>query len=251
MTSRPLVTIVTPVRNGARYLQQCLDSVRVQTHPVEHVVVDGGSTDGTLEILQAAPGVRWVSGADDGMYDAVNRGFRLSRGEILAYQNADDRYAGPDVVARVVEHFESHPELDIVFGDFRWIDADGAVDRSRPARRAPRDISALRSRNVVPPHATFLRARLVRDEGFWLDPTLRYAGDWEWFLRLYRAGKRFGHLDAILADFRVHAEAQTARVPLRQKLGEWRRICRQHEVGFARLCWNELLWQPLRARWRG
>jgi glycosyltransferase involved in cell wall biosynthesis len=251
MTSPPLVTVVTPVLNGARYLPELLASVRTQAYPaIEHLVVDGGSTDGTLELLAAARGVVALSGQDQGMYDAINRGFRMARGEYLGYQNADDRYADGQAVARVVEHFERHPDQDVVFGDFRWIDSSGAPDKRRRARRAPRSLDELRHHNVVPPHATFVRARLLREEGFWLDPTLRYAGDWEWFLRLYLAGKRFGHLPAVLADFRVHAAAQTARVPLRNKLAEWRRICRQHHVSFARLCWHELFWQPLRARLR-
>jgi glycosyltransferase involved in cell wall biosynthesis len=248
MSSRPLVTVVTPVRNGGRYLSECLESVRAQTPAVEHIVVDGGSTDDTLRILREARDVHWVSGTDAGMYNAINQGFRLAQGEILGYQNSDDRYAGSDAVAQVVAHFEHHPELDVVFGNFRWIDPLGAPCTSRRLRRAPRSLRALESRNVIPPHATFLRARLVRDEGFWLDPTLRYAGDWEWFLRLYRAGKRFGHLDAVLADFRVHPEGQTARLSLRTKLAEWRHICTRHQLSFARLCWHELLWEPLRTR---
>jgi glycosyltransferase involved in cell wall biosynthesis len=247
----PLVTVVTPVLNGARFLPECLESVRAQTHPaVEHIVVDGGSTDGTLELLARAPGVLWVSGPDDGMYDAVNRGFRLAHGQLLAYQNADDRYADSEALARAVAHFELHPELDVVFGDFRWIDAQGRAELRVPPRRAPRSMDELRRQNVVPPHASLVRAALVRQQGFWLDASLRYAGDWEWFVRMYLAGKRFGHLPAVLADFRVHAGAQTARVGLRRKLGEWRRICRRHGLSLTSLVWHELLWQPLVARLR-
>ncbi len=102
----------------------------------------------------------------------------------------------------------------------------------------------------MPPHATVVRARVVRGEGFWLDPRLRYAGDWEWFLRLWRAGKRFGHLPEVLADFRVHPAAQTARSGLRVKLGEWRVICRRHGLSLPRVVWHEAFWQPLRARLR-
>ncbi len=251
MPLRPLVSVVTPVRNGARFLPDCLQSVRSQTWgAVEHIVVDGGSTDGTLALLAGAPGVLWVSGPDGGMYDALNRGFRLAHGDLLAYQNADDRYAGPEALALAVRHFQEHPELDVVFGDFRWIDEQGRPDARRAPRPSPPQVSDLRSWSVVPPHATLVRARLVRAEGFWLDGSLRYAGDWEWFLRLWRAGKRFGHLPAVLAEFRVHSAAQTARTGLRAKLREWRRICRRHRLSLTRVLWHELLWQPLRARVR-
>ncbi len=251
MPLRPLVSVVTPVRNGARFLPECLESVRRQTWgAVEHIVVDGGSTDGTLELLGRAPGVLWVSGPDGGMYDAINRGFRLAHGDLLAYQNADDRYATPEALALVVRHFEAHPALDVVFGDFRWIDEAGRPDPRRPPRPSPPDLAQLACWNVVPPHATVVRARVVRGEGFWLDPRLRYAGDWEWFLRLWRAGKRFGHLPEVLADFRVHPAAQTARSGLRVKLGEWRVICRRHGLSLPRVVWHEAFWQPLRARLR-
>ncbi len=247
----PLVTVVTPVLNGARFLPECLESVRAQTHPaVEHIVVDGGSTDGTLELLARTPGVLWVSGPDDGMYDAVNRGFRLAHGQLLAYQNADDRYADNQALARVVAHFAAHPELDVVFGDFRWIDGEGRPASGLPPRLPPLDPGELRRQSVVPPHATLVRAELVRQQGFWLDASLRYAGDWEWFVRLYLAGKRCGYLPGVLADFRVHAGAQTARVGLWRKLTEWRRICRRHGLSLTRLVWHELFWQPLRARLR-
>ena len=99
----PLVSIVTPVLNGARFLPDLLASIRGQDYgAIEHVVVDGGSTDGTVEILRAAPGVVWTTASDRGMYDAINEGFRRARGEILAYQNADDRYVVPGAVSAAV-----------------------------------------------------------------------------------------------------------------------------------------------------
>lgn len=246
---RPLVSIVTPVLNGARFLPECLASVRAQNYPrLEHVVVDGGSTDGTLELLAAAPGIRWVTGRDCGMYDALRRGFELAQGDVFAYQNADDRYAHADAVAWAVEWLEAHPEADLAWGDFRWIDARGE-ELTRRARRVPpaRQDDILRY-NFVPPHAAFVRARVVRDEGLGPDPSFQYAGDWEWYVRLHRAGKRFTHLPRLLADFRLHAGAKTATFARRKLLGEWRRVCRRHGLSFASVLWHGMFWMPLRFR---
>ena len=128
------------------------------------------------------------------MYDAVNRGFRLAQGEVLAYQNGDDRYASPDVLARVVETFRVRPDLDVLYGDFRYVDEGG---RPLAVTRAPEfDRRALRRYNFIPPHSTFVRRRVVHDGDFWLDPELRFAGDWEWFLRMAEAGRSFAHLPA-------------------------------------------------------
>jgi glycosyltransferase involved in cell wall biosynthesis len=248
----PLVSIVTPVLNGARFLPDCLESVRAQSHaPVEHIVVDGGSTDGTLDILRAAPGVRLLQGRDRGLYDALRKGFDAARGEVLAYQNADDRYAHEHAVAWAVEALGAHPEADLVWGDFRWIDELGHERRDRPRRLAPRCQDEIRRWNFVPPHATFLRARLVRDEGLGPDPELTYAGDWEWYLRLHLRGKRFLHLERVLADFRLHGASKTSTVGLLAKAREWRLICRRHGLSFAIVAWNELLWMPLRHRLGG
>jgi glycosyltransferase involved in cell wall biosynthesis len=242
-----LVSIVTPVKNAARFLAHTLESVREQTHPeVEHIVVDGGSTDGTLDHLRRAHGIVWTSGPDSGMYDAVNRGFRLAQGEVLAYQNGDDRYASPDVLARVVETFRVRPDLDVLYGDFRYVDEGG---RPLAVTRAPEfDRRALRRYNFIPPHSTFVRRRVVHDGDFWLDPELRFAGDWEWFLRMAEAGRSFAHLPAVLSEFRRHDEQATATVGWRRKLSEWRRICRRHGVSFPLLLWHEAVYVPLRRR---
>ncbi|MET0555791.1 MAG: glycosyltransferase family 2 protein [Vicinamibacteria bacterium] len=245
-----LVSVVTPVKNGVRFLEATLQSVRAQTHPrVEHVVVDGGSTDGTLDLLRAAAGLVWTTGADAGIYDAVNRGFRLATGDVLAYQNGDDRYAAPDVFERVVQLFAARPDVDVVYGDYVIVDESG---RPREVVRAP-DFAAhvLRRYNFVPPHSTFVRRRVVHEQGFWLDPALRFAGDWEWFLRMALAGKRFVHLDGVLSEFRRHPTQVTATFGWRSKVSEWRRICRRHRVSFPSLLWHEAFYVPLRRRLHG
>ncbi|HET9317760.1 MAG TPA: glycosyltransferase family 2 protein [Vicinamibacteria bacterium] len=244
-----LVSIVTPVKNAERFLAQTLESVRAQAHPHEHIVVDGGSTDGTLDLLRAAPGITWTSGADAGMYDAVNRGFRMAAGDVLAYQNGDDRYAGPDTLSRVVEVFDAHPDVDVVYGDFRYVDEEG---RPLGETRTPDfDARALRRYNFIPPHSTFVRRRVVRDRSLWLDPELRFAGDWEWFLRMAADGRRFLHVPRVLSEFRRHARQITATVGWRGKLSEWRRICRRHGISLPLLVWNEYVYQPSRRRLGG
>ena len=243
----PLVTIVTPVLNGARFLRENLESVRGQDYPrVEHVVVDGGSTDGTLEILAGHPDVTWVTGRDGGMYDAINAGLRMAHGSIVAYQNADDRYL-PGAVSTAVRVFLERPDVDVVYGDFQCVDAEGRP-LGAPRRSPPFDPRALRRWNYIPPHSTFLRRRLVTGEGHWLDPALQYPGDWDWYLRLSAAGKRFQHVSAVLSEFRLHGGSKTRTLGWGRKIRDWRRLCRKNGMSLPLLLWYGALWFPLRRR---
>ncbi len=249
--SLPLVSIVTPVLNGARYLADNLESVRVQDYPnLEHIVVDGGSQDGTLDLLRGAPGILWSSAVDRGMYDAINRGFRQSRGEVVAYQNADDRYASSSAVSTAVRHLLERPELDLVYGNFRYVDEEGRP-LGLPVHPQEFEQAALRRYNFVPPHSTFLRRRVLAHQELWLDPTLRFAGDWDWFLRLAQSGKRFGRVDALISDFRRHGRSQTSTIGWAPRLAEWRRICRRSGTSLLVLILYEGLLMPARRRWAG
>lgn len=247
----PVVSIVTPVLNGARFLPDNLESVRSQDYPhLEHIVVDGGSSDGTLDLLRSAPGIVWSSAHDRGMYDAINRGFRQARGEVVAYQNADDRYASSQAVSTAVRHLLERPELDLVYGDFRYVDEEGRPLGS--ALRTPEfDLASLRRYNFVPPHSTFVRRRLLTEDGLWLDPELQFAGDWDWFLRMALAGKRFGHLSAVLSDFRRHRGSKTSTIGWGPRLSEWRRICRRSGANLPVFLLYESVLMPLRRRWAG
>jgi glycosyltransferase involved in cell wall biosynthesis len=126
--SAPVVSIVTPCLNSARFLPSCLASVQAQDYPhVEHVVQDGNSTDGSVELLRGAPGnVRWASEPDRGQADALDRALRRSRGDILLVLNADDELL-PGAARWAVEQMQRHPALGVIYGDLYLMDEDDVV----------------------------------------------------------------------------------------------------------------------------
>jgi glycosyltransferase involved in cell wall biosynthesis len=122
----PTVSIVTPSFNQARFLPYTLESVRQQDYPnIEHIVVDGGSTDGSVDILRQAPRIRWVSEPDRGQVDAINKGFAMAKGDILAWLNSDDTF-GPHTVSTAVAALD-RTGADLVYGDVEIVDEHGAV----------------------------------------------------------------------------------------------------------------------------
>jgi glycosyltransferase involved in cell wall biosynthesis len=244
----PLVSVVTPILNGRRFLPDLMQSLHAQDYPhLEHVVVDGGSTDGTVTLLEQSPGVVWTSGPDAGMYDAINRGFALAKGEILAYQNADDRYCVPDAVSRSVAFLQAHPQVDVVYGDFRLIDEDGRPLARRVSGRAFSRRALLRH-NYIAPHTAFVRRRVLSEAGLWLDPKAQFAGDWDWFVRMALAGRTLAYQPGDVAEFRVHARSKTATHGFARKLREWRWLTQKNHTSLSALLWSELFWVPLRRR---
>jgi len=197
-TDRPLVSIVTPVLNRARTILGTLESVAAQTYPyLEHIVVDGGSTDGTLEILEGFAHLfpyRFVSGHDGGMYEAIGKGFAMARGEVLAYLNSDDRYL-PWSVASSVGALD---RADVVFGDL------GVVIEREPRAAfqvqfyPPFDLRYYTWVTTLGQPTVFWRREVTeRIGGF--DTSYRLLGDCEYWLRAAVAGARFRHLREITA----------------------------------------------------
>jgi glycosyltransferase involved in cell wall biosynthesis len=187
----PLVSIVTPTLQRVDYLERTLRSVRAQTYPnVEHIVVDGGSTDGTLELLERYAetyNLRWISEPDRGMYDAVNKGLRMAAGEILAYLNSDDLYF-PWTVDVVVEALEEHPEADVVYGDA--IRVDEIHQWVVPVFMPPFSTLATAAYGSLLQPVVFLRSQVFDTLGGF-DDEFAYVADMDFWLR---AAPRFKFL---------------------------------------------------------
>jgi glycosyltransferase involved in cell wall biosynthesis len=202
----PLVSIVTPSLNQGQFIEETIRSVLDQDYPrIEHIVVDGGSTDGTVETLRRHPHLVWVSEPDRGQADAVNKGFRMANGAIFGWLNADDLYL-PGAVTTAVSTLRK-TGCGLVHGGWCQIDQHGAAIRERipPVRF---DLKAqLNERNAVcQPGAFFTRAAFESVGG--LDPSYRYAMDYELWLKL---GARVGvtHVDAVLGAYRLHPASKT------------------------------------------
>jgi glycosyltransferase involved in cell wall biosynthesis len=193
-----LVSILTPSFNQAPFLKDCLDSVANQTHvAVEHVVCDGGSSDGSLELLrQAPPHVSWRSEPDAGQADAVNKAFGLSSGSIIGWLNSDDAYADRRTIAWTVDVFERHPAVDVVFGHALLVNEQNRVLQLIWTPVATRRLLRL-AHYIFQPTVFFRREALERQQRFLRDD-LDFVFDRELLLRLL-ATSRFHRVDRVLA----------------------------------------------------
>jgi glycosyltransferase involved in cell wall biosynthesis len=212
MTARslPRVSIVTPSFNQAEFIAETIGTVLSQDYPeIEYLVVDGRSTDGTLDILRSfGERLNWISEPDRGQSDAINKGWRRTGGDIIAWLNADDLYR-PGAVRKAVAFLLEHPTVDMVYGDCDYIDAAGALVGTHRARAAD-GADLLRSPvGIVPQPATFLRRRVLQTVGF-LDETLHNALDFDYWVRV-AARHEIAYLPERLAAFRVHAGSKTVR----------------------------------------
>lgn len=205
MTDLPKITVVTPSYNQAAFLETTIRSVLGQRYPsLEYFVFDGGSTDGSVEIIQryAKELAGWVSEPDGGQSNAINRAFAGATGEILCWINSDD-YHLPDTLWKVAEHLGSRREQAVVLHGSCMFFVDGLA-QGRVQAPAPHDPERLRRCDYFVQPSTFWTARAWRATGP-LDSTMHFAFDWEWYLRAVAAGCEFVTVPDVLAAYRIHA----------------------------------------------
>jgi glycosyltransferase involved in cell wall biosynthesis len=205
---KPLVSIVTPSFNQARFLDETIRSVLSQDYPnIQYIIIDGDSTDGSKEIIQknADRLAFWESVPDNGQTDAINKGFARATGEILAWLNSDDILL-PGAVSSAVEELHVHPEVSMVYGNATLINAEGKKIGDFPV--AQTDLKRLKRGYVhIPQQSSFFRADLWKKVGP-LDPTFYFAMDYDLWVRLARQAPLL-HVPKLWASFRLHGDAKS------------------------------------------
>lgn len=197
------ISIITITYNSARTLQRALDSVQSQTYKdIEHIIVDGASTDGTKELIEdyaeANTNVRWVSEKDKGIYDALNKGIRMATGDAIGFLHSDDVFYSTDSVAHIARALEEEG-VQVVYGDLQYCNGEKVVRRWKSNDFNPYALKY----GWMPPHPTVYVRREVYQEVGEYDEWFRISADYDMMLRIFTAGYRSRYLPEVLVSMEV------------------------------------------------
>ena len=202
MSNNPLISIVTPSLNQKDYIERTILSVMRQDYePFEHIIMDGGSSDGTVEILKKYSHLKWVSEKDTGQSDAINKGFRMAKGEICAYINSDDVYL-EGAFHRIVKAFDENPNVGLVYSHCLHIDENDHITGLRRCPEYRNEYFIKDGRNIIDQPTAFWRSDLFDKIGYF-DESMHYAMDFDFWLRTAKITDMMLIPDKILAAFRV------------------------------------------------
>ena len=201
------ISIITITYNSAKTLPRALESVRSQTYgDIEHIIVDGASTDGTVEIIKnyskgpsdkvpSTKEVHWVSEPDGGIYDALNKGIRMATGDVIGFLHSDDVLYSPDSIGQIAAAFES-TKADVVYGDLQYCNGDKVTRRWRSNAFKPSSLKF----GWMPPHPTLYVRREVYEQVGEYDSWFRISADYDMILRIFTAGYKTHYIPQVLVS---------------------------------------------------
>lgn len=239
----PLVSIITPSLNQGMFIEQTITSVLKQSYrKIEYIIMDGCSTDNTFEIVgkfRQDKRLRWFSQKDEGQYDAVNKGFMVAKGEILGWINADDIY-DKHTLEKVVAIFSREPDIEIIYGRFYTFREKRKL--MRKTFIVPFSHKWLRRYCFTNPSVTFVRSSLIQRDGFLIDNSVPTYGDWDWFLRMADAAKKFYYFPENLGYFRIHPDSRIMKMNKSEVRRERLLISRKHNIPLSYMqLWADLI----------
>ena len=208
MSDLLLVSIVTPSYNQAQFLEETILSVLNQDYPnIEHIIIDGGSTDGSVDIIRKYENrlAYWVSEPDEGQSHAINKGFAKAHGEIFAWLNSDDTYL-PGAVRSAVQFLMEHPDVAVVYGDANDIDDNGELIKRRRAEEF--NLNRLYERNFIPQPTAFFRRAAFEEVGG-LDINFHYRMDRDLWIKMALKKFKMRNIPYAIANMRIYPDIKT------------------------------------------
>lgn len=248
MKKQPLISVITPSYNGAQYLPALIESVQKQTYQnFEHIIIDDGSSDNgaTKEVLNRYPHLRWWSRQNKGQYATQNEGIQESKGDILVIIAADDVFFSNNIFQLIIDHWEKQPECELIYGNTFRMDENGSLlpfmDVNRPPSRW-----LIRQISYVQHCSLFVSKSFLLNNQLYFDSTYKYAGDWDWIIRLFNSSHKIGFIPEPLSVIRMH-QNQTSRIHTRRTMAvEDRKVSGAHG---GRYLIHAVFWELI--NWRG
>lgn len=237
------ISIITITYNSAKTLPNTLQSVLSQTYPhIEHIIVDGASTDGTQELIETyakevqkgkdecTREVRWVSEKDSGIYNAINKGIQMATGDVIGFVHSDDMLFSSDSIGHIANAFSSS-NVDVVYGDLQYCKGDKVVRRWKSNAYCQRALKY----GWMPPHPTVYCKREVYEKVGLYDEWFHISADYDMMLRIFRAGYQSLYIPEVLVCMQVGGASNKNASALLSKTQEDRLVLKKNSVGFGYL----------------